>query len=141
MRNLKILLRVVGVIQIVLGILYLFAPVFLLESMGHTVPSDDTFYPLAMLASRFIGYGAAFLFISREPSKHGLWIDIMIVIQLLDLAGGIFYTSTGVVPLSLSGFPMFNATWISGLLYFWRPNTSPTETHAENQPTVMTTGV
>ncbi len=141
MRNLKILLRVVGAIQIVLGMLYLFAPAFLLESMGHSVPSDDTFYPLAMLASRFIGYGAAFLFISREPTKHGLWIDIMIVIQLLDLAGGIFYTSTGVVPLSLSGFPMFNATWISGLLYLWRPGTAELETQNENQPAVMATEI
>ena len=141
MKNLKILLRVVGAIQIALGMLYLFAPAFLLESMGHSVPSDDTFYPLAMLASRFIGYGAAFLFISREPAKHGLWIDIMIVIQLLDLAGGIFYTSTGVVPLSLSGFPMFNATWISGLLYLWRPGTAGLETQNEDQPAVMTTGI
>ncbi len=31
-------------------------------------------------------------------------------------------TSMGVVPLSLSAFPMFNATWIILLLVMWRPS-------------------
>jgi hypothetical protein len=59
MRNLKILLYLIGVMQIVLGLLYLFAPAFLLESIGHTVPEDDIFYPLGMLAARFLGFGIA----------------------------------------------------------------------------------
>jgi hypothetical protein len=45
----------------------------------------------------------------------------MIFIQLIDLGVGIFYTATGVVELSDSFLPMFNATWIAGLLYLWRP--------------------
>lgn len=121
MRNLKVLLRIVGAIQIVLGAMYLVAPAFLLEAMGHTVPEDDVFYPLAMLAGRFLAYGVAMIYISSEPQRHRLWIDVMVGIQLIDLAAGVFYTATGVVPLSLSGFPIFNATWIAGLLYFWRP--------------------
>ncbi|MEE9415573.1 MAG: hypothetical protein V3V01_09830 [Acidimicrobiales bacterium] len=125
MRNLKALLRVVGAIQIVLGIMYLFAPAFLLEAMGHSVPDDDVFYPLAMLAGRFLAYGAAMIYISSEPERHRLWVDVMIGIQLIDLAAGVFYTATGVVSLSLSGFPIFNAIWIAGLLYFWRPNQEP----------------
>lgn len=133
MRNLKVLVRVVGSIQIVLGLLYLFAPGFLLESMGHSVPNDDVFYPLAMLASRFLGYGVALLYISRDPAKHGLWINFMVLIQLLDLAAGIFYTSTGAVSLSLSAFPMFNATWIAALLYLWRPTSTPTASLARSE--------
>ena len=45
----------------------------------------------------------------------------MIFIQLVDLAAGVFYNATGVVDLSDSWFPMFNATWIAALLYLWRP--------------------
>ena len=119
MKKLTILLRVVGVIQIVLGLLYLFAPAFLLASMGHTVPPSDIFYPLGMLAARFIAYGIAFIYISSEPMQHKLWIQFMILIQAIDLAARIFYTATGAVTLELSGFAMFNATWIMILLYLF----------------------
>ena len=121
MKKLTILLRLVGVIQIVLGLAYLFAPALLLESIGHTVPEPDLFYPLAMLAARFVAYGAAFLYIAREPEQHGLWINFMILIQLIDLGAGVFYTATSVVRLADSAFPMFNATWIAALLFLWRP--------------------
>jgi hypothetical protein len=121
MKKLTWLLRVVGVIQIVLGVLYLFAPDFLLSSMGHSVPQDDLNYPLAMLAARFIAYGVAFFIIAPKPGEYHLWINIMILIQCIDLCAGLYYTLIGVVDLSLSGFPMFNALWITALLLAWRP--------------------
>jgi len=121
MNKLKILLRLVGTIQIVLGLLYVLAPTFLLESIGHSVPEDDIFYPLGMLAARFLAYGAAFIYIARDPIQHRLWISLMILIQLIDLAVGVFYTATDAVALADSAFPMFNATWIAGLLYLWQP--------------------
>lgn len=115
------LLRIVGALQIVLGALYLFAPDFLLRAMGHSVPHADIHYPLAMLASRFIAYGIAFMYIARDPLPNRLWIYMMVLVQAIDLGAGMFYTSTGVVHLSLSGFPMFNAAWIIILLVLWRP--------------------
>ncbi len=121
MRNLRILLRVVGGIQIVLGLFYLLAPAFFLEAIGHSIPEDDIFYPLGMLAARFLVFGAVFIYIARDPIQHSLWITAMIFIQLIDLAVGVFYTATGVVALKDSAFAMFNAIWIAGLLYLWRP--------------------
>ena len=121
MKKLRILLRLVGGIQIALGLFYLFAPAFFLEAIGHSIPEDDIFYPLGMLAARFLVFGVVFIYISRDPEQHSLWITAMIFIQLIDLAVGVFYTATGVVALSDSLFAMFNATWIAALLYFWRP--------------------
>ncbi len=120
-KNLRILVRVVGVIQLVLGLLYLFAPTQFLEAIGHTIPEDDILYPLGMLAARFLAYGVAFLLIARNPAIHGLWIQSMIIVQLIDLGVGVFYTATDAVALADSAFPMFNATWIAALLYLWRP--------------------
>ncbi|MDD5051256.1 MAG: hypothetical protein PHO27_00830 [Sulfuricurvum sp.] len=121
MRKTIWLLRLVGTIQVVLGGMYLFAPAFFLASIGHSVPQQDIYYPLSMLASRFLGYGAALLYISNEPIRYRLWIQVMILIQLIDLLAGIYYTATDVVSLSISAFPMFNAGWIILFLSIWMP--------------------
>lgn len=119
MQNLRILLPIVGVLQLILGFFYLFMPEVFLNLMGHTVPQDDIFYPLAMLASRFIAYGIGFIIIARHATQHLFWIRLMILIQAIDLGAGIYYTLAGHVPLALSGFPMFNALWIIALLALW----------------------
>jgi len=121
MKKMTWLLRIIGIIQITLGVLYLFAPAFMLNSMGHSAVGEDIYYPLGMLASRFIAYGVAMIYISSNPLKYKLWAIVMIAIQALDLLGGIVYTATGVVSLELSGFPMFNASWMIILLWLWMP--------------------
>lgn len=128
--KLKVFLMIVGVVQIVLGILYLVFPHEFLRSMGHTIPMDDINYPFGMLAARFLAYGAGMFVIAKAPNEHRFWIMNMVFIQVVDLAVGIFYTLNGTIALSLSGFPMFNAMLIATLLWIWRPkqpdNTSRT---------------
>lgn len=128
----RIALKVVGSIQIVLGLAYLLAPNMLLLKMGHSLPAADLLYPFGMLSSRFLAYGIGLWIISSDPEKHILWIRLMAFIQLIDLAVGAFYTATGVVPMSLSAFPLFNAIWIGLLFAFWKPTSSATRkvTHA-----------
>jgi hypothetical protein len=121
MKKLNYLLKLIGVIQIILGLAYLFAPALFLHAMGHSIPQPDIYYPLGMLAARFIAYGIALLVIANAPAQHMLWINFMILIQIIDLGVGVFYTATGVLPLTLSAFPMFNAAWIILLLAMWRP--------------------
>jgi len=122
--KLKILLRIIGGVQIILGALYLFIPMQFLAMMGHSVPAADIAYPLGMLAARFLAYGLGMFVIANDPEKNLFWINNMILIQAIDLAVGIFYTVSGVVGLSLSGFPMFNATLFIILLWLWRPKSS-----------------
>ena len=119
--RLKVLLRSIGVVQLALGALYLFVPMRFLALMGHSVPPADLAYPLGMLAARFLAYGLGMFFIAGAPEKRLFWLNNMILIQALDLIVGLFYTATGVLSLSLSGFPMFNATLFIILLALWRP--------------------
>lgn len=121
MKKLTVLLRLIGVVQIVLGLFYLFAPLTFLAMQGLSSPQADIGYPLGMLAARFIAYGIGMFFIANAPAQHRFWINNMILIQAIDLAAGIFYTATGVVALAHSGFPMFNATLFIVLLSLWRP--------------------
>ena len=122
--KLKVLLRVIGVVQLVLGLLYLFIPMQFLALMGHSAPAADLAYPLGMLAARFLAYGAGMFFIARAPEKQLFWINNMIFIQVVDLMVGVFYTATGIVSLSHSAIPMFNATLFIILLTLWRPKTA-----------------
>ena len=128
MRKLKVLLIVIGVVQLVLGALYLFAPLQFLTLMGHSTPEADIAYPLGMLAARFLAYGVGMFYIARAPEKQLFWINNMIFIQAIDLAVGVFYTATGVVGLQLSGLPMFDAALFIVLLALWRPKAPTMET-------------
>ena len=121
--KLKILLRIIGVVQLLLGLL----PLRFLAMMGLSTPQADIAYPLGMLAARFLGYGLGMLFIAREPEKHLFWINNMILIQALDLAVGVFYTATGIVTIGHSAFPMFNASLFIILLTLWRPGAKPSQ--------------
>lgn len=114
-----VFLRVVGSVQLVLGVAYLFFPGAVLQQMGHSVAAQDLYYPLGMLAARFVAYGVGFWIISREAKDHALWVALMGLIQAIDLGVGIVYTATGVLPLQLSAFPMFNAVWIGATCTIW----------------------
>lgn len=121
MRKLTNLLRVVGVLQLVLGTVYLLAPGALTEWMKLSPAPHDANYAYGMLASRFIAYGIGMFVIANDPIHNIFWIKNMILIQVIDLGVGIFYTASGVLSLSSSAFPMFNAILIAGLLFLWRP--------------------
>jgi hypothetical protein len=122
--KLKILLIVVGVVQLVLGGAYLLAPHALLQAMGHSLPAADINYPFGMLAARFLAYGLGMFTMAREPVRHEFWIRNMVLVQAIDLGVGVYYTLAGAVSLQLSAFPMFNATLIAALLWLWRPRTA-----------------
>jgi len=119
--KLKVLLRLIGIVQLILGAFYLFLPLQFLSMQGLSTPGADNAYPRGMLAARFLAYGIGMFFIAREPEKNRFWINNMILIQAVDLAVGIFYTATGIVALAHSGFPMFNAALFIVLLTLWRP--------------------
>lgn len=123
MKKLKTLMRIAGAIQLVLGALYLAVPHQFLAWMGHSAVAADIAYPLGMLASRFLVYGALMIFAAHDPRQHRPLIMGMVVMQLIDLGVGMAYTLDGIVTWSLSAFPMFNAIWIAALLWWWRPAT------------------
>lgn len=112
-------LRVVGTIQLALGFAYLFIPGLVLQQMGHSAAPPDLYYPLGMLAARFIAYGLGFWIVSQQAKEHSLWIALMGLIQAIDLSVGMVYTASGVLSLQLSAFPMFNATWIGATCALW----------------------
>lgn len=126
MKKIQALVFIVGIVQIILGLAYLLIPHGILQWMGHSAIANDISYPLGMLSSRFLVYGVLMVMAAQSPGANRLLIMGMMWIQLVDLAVGVFYTIQATVALSLSAFPMFNATVIALLIWFWRP--APTQT-------------
>ena len=93
----------------------------LTTSMKLSAAPHDTKYAFGMLSARFIAYGIGMLVIARDPVRNLFWINNMILIQLIDLGVGVFYTLNGTLALSSSAFPMFDAVIFAGLLLLWRP--------------------
>ncbi len=120
----KGLCYVIGVAQLALGAVYLFMPQAFIAWQGLSVIGPDIGYPFSMLAGRFIVYGVGMFVIARDPVKNRFWLFGMIAIQAFDLAGGLYYTLSGIVALENSAFPMFNATWIIAGLYLLRNATA-----------------
>ena len=119
---LTIILKVIAVIQLILGLGYLILPNHLLTAIGHSQVHNDILYPLGMLSARFLVIGVVFWLISKKAQSHHLLINMMIGIQAVDLFVGILHTINSNVTLALSGFPMFNALLIIVCLIIWHPS-------------------
>ena len=102
MRHPKLLsftLRFIALVQIVLGLAFLFAP----DATGHLLglaPAPDwTRWMFGMMAARFLGFGYGMLWAARDPAGNAAWIKAMIVIQAIDWVVTLYYLSAGAVTL------------------------------------------
>jgi hypothetical protein len=116
MTYVRLVFWLVAVSQLALGALTLFAPAFFFSAMGLSVPPADAFYLVGMLGARFLAFGVVLAVLAGRNNADPLWLQAMIGIQLIDLAVGLYYTAGGVLPLTVSAFPMFNAVLFSALL-------------------------
>lgn len=121
MRPFVIVARVVGLSQLALAALYLFAPIRFVTWQGLTPPAADACYPLAMLGARFLVYGVGMFILATDPRRHLFWARGMIVIQLLDLAAGAVYVATGAVAAGDAALPMVNASLFAAALALTLP--------------------
>ena len=116
MTPIRIVASIIGISQLALGALYLFAPLWFISWQGLTPMAPDAAYPLGMLAGRFLVYGVGMFLIAGAPTRFAPWAWGMVAIQLIDLAVGAFYVATGMVGLADAAFPMFDAVLFAGAL-------------------------
>lgn len=120
MKKLKILLIIIWISQIILWIFSLLVPgLFLETAMWLSKVNPDIWYPMWMLAARFFAFGIWLFYMSKHIEKSKFWIDMMILIQIIDLFSWIFYVTTWSVEFSVAAFPMFNAIIFALLLFIF----------------------
>jgi hypothetical protein len=99
MKILKPTLVIIGVVQLVLGIVLL-VPGLFASTMGLEEPPDWVNWQFAMLGARFLGFAFGMFLASRDPRRHLAWIQAMIGIQAIDWVGTMAYLTTGAVTIT-----------------------------------------
>jgi len=122
MRIIRLTLIAIGVIQIVLGAVFLIPNAFA-HLMG--LPDAPTWasWMLTMFAARAFGFGYGMLLAAREPKRHRSWIVAMVGVQAIDWLGTVAYLITGALTLSTVTTAAFLPLIFIGIL--WRPATTP----------------
>lgn len=99
MRILKPTLVVIGVVQLVLGVVFL-VPGLFASTMGLEEAPEWVNWLFAMLGARALGFAYGMFLASRNPRRHIAWIQAMIGIQAIDWIGTIAYLITGAVTIT-----------------------------------------
>lgn len=99
MKLMQRVLVVIGVVQIVLGIVFL-TPGLFQQAMGLESAPEWVNWLFAMFGARALGFGYGMLVAAREPVQNASWIRAMIGIQAIDWVGTIAYLVTGAVTLA-----------------------------------------
>jgi hypothetical protein len=97
MRFLRVMLVVLGIIQIVSGTLYLATPSAAVAAMlgVQTAAPPWLCFVLATAGARSVGYGVGMLAAARTPWRHQLWINTMLGIQIVDFLAILMYRADG----------------------------------------------
>ena len=102
MRHPKILsftLWFIALVQLALGVAFLFAPDATASMLGLAPAPEWTRWMFGMMAARFLGFGYGMLLAARDPYGSVQWIKAMIGIQVIDWVVTLYYVSTGAVTL------------------------------------------
>lgn len=122
MKPLPVLLRVIGVVQMVFGALFVLAPAHAGDLLGLGAP-PPAWAPwlFVMLGARFLGFALGMFRAARAPEEHVGWIDAMVVVQVVDWVGTVAFLLAGDIPLpNVASALLLPVVFVVGLLW-WHP--------------------
>src|SRR3982751_631315 len=81
---LRYTLGFIGVVQLILGLVFLFIPGQFASLVGLTVVPSWVPWMFAMFSARAFGFAYGMFVAMREPKAHRTWISAMILVQAVD---------------------------------------------------------
>ena len=122
MKPLPVLLRVIGVVQLLFGALFLLAPTYAGDLLGlGASPPPWVPWVLVMTGARFLGFGYGMVVAARDPATHVAWIDAMIVVQIADWLGTLVFLARGDIPMpNVASAVVLPVVFVAGMLW-WHP--------------------
>lgn len=128
MQPLRITLIVIGVFQLVLGLLFTFAPFAAADVFGLD-PAAPTWaeWLFVMMGARFLAFAYGMALAARDPDRHRGWIDAMIVVQAIDWIATLVFLANGDVTLAqVSTAAVMPPLFVTALLW-WHPRRAGAE--------------
>lgn len=92
---LKVVLGIVGAIQVVFGLAYLFMPAQFNQALGFSPVLPWTDYMARIAGARFLALAFGMYLAFRDPRKHITWIQAMIFVQAVDFFAALYATLSG----------------------------------------------
>lgn len=120
-RTLRSTLYFIGVVQIVLGLGFLWTPEGMAASLGLPATPGWANWMFGMMAARFLGYGYGMFVAARRPAESLPWLRTMVAIQLIDWGVTLKYLLSGVVTLTQVNTASFLPVVFVGLLWWAWP--------------------
>lgn len=99
-RLLRYTAGLIGLIQAILGLVFLLAPSWFASMLGLPPAPAWTAWILAMFGARALGFAYGMWLVMRDAVRHRAWIRAMIVIQGLDWIATLAFVLRGVVTLA-----------------------------------------
>ncbi len=118
---LRFTLRFIAVVQVVLGLGFLFAPEGMATALGLAATPGWANWMFGMMAARFLGYGYGLFVAAQDPGAHLPWLRSMLVIQLIDWVVTVKYLLAGAVTLAQVNTASFLPLVFVALLVWARP--------------------
>lgn len=125
-KTLQTTLRIIAVVQFVLGTVLLIPGLFA-SVLGLAAAPGWVDWMLSMTAARAIGFGYGMLLAAREPRRHLAWIRAMVGIQAIDWLATVAYLVAGTVTIGQVTTAAFLPVVFIGLLVRLAPRSSADE--------------
>ena len=122
-KALKVTMIVWGIIGILFGLAFIFAPVQLGDMFGFEHGPESTLYLLGLLGACLIAPSVFLIAAARDPLRHIYWVKFALLGCLLSLAIALYSLVQGFVTFSQVGmdiimFAVFAAAFL--VFYPWR---------------------
>ena len=122
-KALKVVMIIWGVLGILFGLAYIFAPHELGNMLGYEEGPAYVAYMLVGIATCFISISVFMIIAARDPLRHIHWVKFAILYCILSLVLGLYSIFRGYVDFDQAGMgiiidAVFAAAFL--ILYPWR---------------------
>jgi len=104
---LRITLVVIAIAQFVAGLLYMFFPGMLAESLGLPETPQWSYWVFALFGARCLGYAVGMILAVRDPLKYRAWIITMIGVQAIDWIATLVFIGSGALTVAQAPLSVF----------------------------------
>jgi len=98
-RVLRYMLGFIGVVQLFLGLVFIFLPMQFASLVGLSSTPPWALWMFAMFGARALGFAYGMFVAMRDPARHSAWIRAMIVVQAIDWIDTMYFLMNGSVTL------------------------------------------